>query len=128
VTPMPESRGEPLPLKEILDEVRKMIRFFGIEPPSTAEVFGPASYFEIIAASAPDGMSLDETAHDGWPFYLVVPRGRFVRRGWGPGAEPRAIATVLWSPTEYGPQLSLRHDLPVAMSQLGAPHVISLDD
>jgi len=113
---MPGSSGEQLPLKEILDETRKMIRFFGIEPPPTAEVFGPASHFEILAASTPDSVSLDESASDGGPFYLVVLRGRFVHREWGPGAEPRAVATVLWSPTQYGAQLSLRHDLPVAMS------------
>jgi len=47
--------------------------------PAMAEVFGPASYREILAASAPERV-VNEDALDGWPLYLVVLRGQFVSR------------------------------------------------
>ena len=103
--------------------------FWGFDQrPATAEVFGPASYFDIFAASAPESLSLNEDARDGYPFYLVVLRGEFVPRR-SPDAPSRPIATLLWSPTEteHGTQYGLRPDLPAAMSRLGTPHTISLD-
>jgi hypothetical protein len=114
-------------VEQLVEETRNMaLGLFGFEPPPSAEVFGPASYFEIFAASAPESVGLNEDAEDGWPYYLVVLRGRFLHRQWGPGAPPRAIATLLWSQTTEARQFSLRHDLPEAMSDLAAPHTISL--
>lgn len=106
-----------------------MIRHFGLEAqaPATAEVFGPASYFEIFAASAPKDVGLGENASDGWPFYLVVLHGRFVARHWVPGSPARSIATLLWSPTEERREFGLRNDLPATLSDLGAPQTIRLD-
>jgi hypothetical protein len=69
-------------------------------------------------------MSLNEHAQDGWPFYLVALRGQFVRRA--PGAAPRAVATLIWSPTTERYSHGLRHDLPPGMSRLGPPHAISI--
>jgi hypothetical protein len=136
---MPESVSpDPLPatlVKQLVVETKKMGLFlFGFEPPTTAEVFGPASEFEIFAATAPtdqvrdvrESMSLDEHAQDGWPFYLVVLRGQFVHREWGSGAPPRAIATLIWSPTIARCSYSLRHHVPAGWSRLGAPHAISI--
>jgi hypothetical protein len=113
-------------LKQIVEETRKMaLGFFGFEPPATAEVFGPATYLSIFYASQ-TGTGLLHEGFDGWPYYLVVLRGQFVRREWGPDAPPRAIATLVWSPTNYRSQFGLRHQLPAAMSRLGQPHTISL--
>ena len=105
-----------------------MARHAGFEPPRTAEVFGPASYFEIFAASAPKNLFLNESAQDGWPFYLVVLRGQFVTwRRPSPDMPPYKVATLIWSPTEQRREFGLRNDLPEAMSRLGAPYTISLD-
>ena len=101
--------------------------FFGFEPlPPTGEVFGPASYYDIFAASAPENVFLNEDARDGWPFYLVVLRGQFVPRH-RPSGPPRSIATLVWSPTQDRREYGLRNDLPAAMSRLGTAHTIVLD-
>jgi hypothetical protein len=116
-------------VEEIVEETRKLaVGFFGLEPPPrTAEVFGPASYFEIFAASGPEGVVLNEEARDGWPFYLVVLRGPFAANLRFPGSPPRQIATLIWSPTEDRREFGFRNDLPAAMSRLGTAHTISLD-
>ena len=119
-------------VEQLVEETRKMcVSFFRFEPPATAEVYGPATYLKIFYASGSWCQVEDHwprrawrESDDGWPYYLVVLRGQFVYPG--PGAPPRSIATLSWSPTNFMSAFGLRHDLPAALSRLGQPHIISL--
>jgi hypothetical protein len=120
-------------IEQLVEETRKMsLGFFGFEPPATAEVYGPATYLKIFYASR-SWCQVEDHWHrrprerdDGWPYYLVVLRGQFVRREWGPDAPPRSIATLTWSPMNYMTSFGLSHKLPAALPCLGQPHTISL--
>jgi hypothetical protein len=59
-------------------------------------------------------------------YYLVVLESGSSTDNGGRPLLRALIATLLWSPTTESRQFSLRHGLPEAMSEVGAPHTIGL--
>ena len=113
--------------EQLLEETRRFAAFMGFEPPPTAEVFGPDTYFRLVTASSGDGVRVgDHLRERTSPFYLVVLRGEFVatRRRTAPRG---TFATLIWSPVEDDRELSLKRHEPDTMSRLGKGRTLHLD-